>query len=81
MTNEAKQFELKSNDVRLRVQEHKIAGQTVFRIAFSDRTPPLVITKAQHFEAHNFWTSIPEGRQNEAEEIGAVISNHLKSIV
>lgn len=79
MTSQTKPFELDLKDAKIKVQEHKIAGQTVFRIAFFDRTPALVITRAQHFEAHDFWTSIPEGRQQEAEQIGALISEYLKS--
>ena len=79
MSNEAKHFELTFNDIKLRVQEHKISEQIIFKISFPDRRKPLVITRAQHFEAHDFWTSIPEGKQNEAEEMGTIISNHLKS--
>jgi len=74
-----KSFELDFNGGKIKVAEHKIAGQIVFRIVFPDRRTPLVINRAEHFDAHSFWTSIPEGRQKEAEEIGALISNYLNA--
>jgi len=42
-------------------------------IVFPDGRPGLAITRATHADGHRFWTSIPEGRQTEAERIGAPI--------
>lgn len=72
-------FELNHNGIKLKVQEHNINGTTVFRILFPDSRKPLVITSATHISYTDFWTSIPEGRQKEAEEIGALISEHLNT--
>jgi len=70
-------FELDYNGSKIKVQEHTIASTTVFRIAFPDSRKPLVVTSATHSNYTDFWTSVPEGRQKEAEEIGALISEHL----
>ena len=72
-------FELDYKGNNIKVQEHTVAGSKVFRIIFPDRRAPLVVTKAEKFNTEDFWTSVPEGRQKEAEEIGALISEHLNT--
>ncbi len=72
-------FELDFNAGKIRVQEHTINQYRIFRVAFSDKRAPLTITRAVHAEAFGFWTSVPEGRQHEAEEVGAIISQYLAS--
>ncbi|HSD06564.1 hypothetical protein [Flavobacterium sp.] len=37
------------------------------------------MARAKDFEAHHFWTSIPEGRQAEAERVGAVVEEYLRA--
>lgn len=73
-------FELYYKNDKIEVQRHSIGIQTVFRISFRDKRPPLVIIRALHANAYRFWTSIPEGRQREAEEIGTLIVQHYKPI-
>jgi hypothetical protein len=73
-------FQLEFNGEKIDVRRHYIGAQVIFRIMFENKKPPLVVTRAQHANAHKFWTSIPEGRQKEAEEIGALISEYFKSI-
>ncbi len=72
-------FELDYKGDKLKVQEHTISGTTVFRIAFPDSRKPLMVTSATRSNYTDFWTSIPEGRQKEAEEIGALISEYLNT--
>ena len=72
-------FELKFNDCKIQISRHSIGAQVIFRIVFSDQRSPLVITRASHSNAFNFWTSVPEGRQKEAEEFGALISEYFKT--
>jgi hypothetical protein len=72
-------FELNYTDGTVRVQRHSIGAQVIFRVTFSNKRAPLVITRAAHSFADKFWTSIPEGRQKEAEEVGALISEYFKS--
>lgn len=75
----SKSFELDFKEGKIKVQEHAVKGQPVFRILFSDNRTPLVIARATHIREHRFWTSFPEGRQQEAEEVGALISEYFKS--
>ena len=62
------------------MQRHSISGQVIYRVLYLDNRPPLVLTRALHANAHFFWTSIPEGRQAEAEEVGTLIAEHIKSL-
>ena len=52
------------------VEVYSISGQSVYRVIFGNKTDPLVLHRATQFNASRFWTSIPEGRQELAEEIG-----------
>ncbi len=80
MESNKDKFELDYMDGKISVQRHSIGAQTIFRISFTDRRPPLVISRALHANAFRFWTSIPEGRQSEAEVIGPLISEYYKPI-
>jgi hypothetical protein len=71
-------FDIDYKESKIRVQRHSVAGQTIYRVQFPDKRPPLVVTRALHANANRFWTSIPEGRQMEAEEIGPLIAEYLK---
>jgi len=77
--NEAN-FELDFNEVKIQVHRLLVGTQTIFRVIFSDKRQPLVVTRATDANAYKFWTSIPEGRQKEAEEVGALISEYFKLI-
>lgn len=79
MANDTEPFELEFKNLKLRVQRHTIAGNFVYHIIFQDKRPPLVITRASAENGGKWWTSIPEGRQREADEIGPLIENHIKS--
>jgi hypothetical protein len=71
-------FELDYKDGNIKIQRHSLSGQVIYRIFFSDKRPPLVVHRALNDNAARFWTSIPEGRQLEAEEIGPLIGEYLK---
>lgn len=47
---------------------------------FQDGRKPLVIARASNVDAAKFWTSIPEGRQKEANEVGSLIETYLNKI-
>lgn len=78
MAGTVDQIELVYRDIRILVRRHHIAGQEVYWVRFADCRPPLVITRAMHAGKYHFWTSVPEGRQAEAGEIGSLIAGHLK---
>ena len=72
-------FELKYGNGSIKIHERNVSNQVVFMIQFSDMRPPLVITRAQDANSGKFWTSIPEGRQLEADKVGAVLSEYFKN--
>lgn len=73
-------FELDFKNMKVKVSRHSINDQVIFKIIFPDKRKPLVVTRVRHADAYKFWTSIPEGRQREAEELGPSIVGYFKSI-
>lgn len=72
-----KSFEIASDGETLTVSEHSIKNQRIFRVIFPGNEKPLVLTVATDSSGHRFWTSIPEGRQDEASKIGPLIAHHF----
>ncbi len=70
-------FEIEIQGLKIAVYEHIVNGQQVFRLSFADNRKPLVVARAKTWNG-DIWTSIPQGRQKEAEEFGKEISKHLK---
>ena len=72
-------FELNFKGGMIRIHRHSVASQTIYRVIFSNKRSPLVVTRVFTDNASHWWTSIPEGRQREAEEIGPLIADYIKS--
>lgn len=72
-------FEIEINDLKIAVSEHRIAGNRVFRLVFSDPRKPLILTIGERPDGEKFWTSTPQGRQPEAEQFGKLIANFIRS--
>jgi len=72
-------FEIDTNEGKIAVSEHSIAGTRVFRLVFSDGRKPLSLTIGERPNGDKFWTSTPEGRQPEAEQFGKLIANFIRS--
>ena len=79
MENSLDEFELDFKEGKIRVQRHFVSSQTIYRVVFSDKRSPLVVTRVLTDIASHWWTSIPEGRQKEAEEIGPLIADYIKA--
>jgi len=73
------EFDIDINGFLLNVKRHDIGKQYVYRISFSDKRPPLVVHEALDARSMPFWTSIPQGRQLEAEFFGKKIEEQLNS--
>ena len=73
-------FELVNSGVTMKVERFSLPGYTAFRIVFSSKRQPLVVARATNADAARFWTSIPEGRQKEAEGVGKLLEEYFKSI-
>lgn len=71
-------FEILYNDKNVLIQVVRNAGQTVY-IAKIEGSAPLFLTRAKNAEGAHFWTSVPEGRQKQAEEIGRLIQEYIIS--
>jgi hypothetical protein len=76
--NSAETIKIELHDISFEVIRHQIKEAEIYRLNFSDRRPPLNITQAGTEQP--FWTSVPQGRQTEAEFFGARIDEHLKKI-
>lgn len=72
-------FDLELGTAAVRVTEHELKGKRVFHIDFRAAKAPLVITVALNARDEKFWTSIPEGRQQEAKQIGKLIADHIRA--
>ncbi|HWV72999.1 MAG TPA: hypothetical protein VN040_14860 [Pseudosphingobacterium sp.] len=71
------QFELEHKGQKVKVSEHTVHEQQVYRLVFDNNIAPLVLTRLSTWEGKK-WTSIPQGRQKEAEEFGVLIAQHLE---
>jgi hypothetical protein len=72
-------FEIEYEGKSAMVTEAEIKEMRVFHILFSDKRKPLTITVGQDRKEVKFWTSIPQGRQTEAEQIGKLIGSHIRN--
>jgi len=71
------EFEIEIQGLILKVSSHIVNNDEIFRIEFSDGRPQLIVHEATA-GSRPFWTSIPQGRQREAEFFGARIADHYK---
>jgi hypothetical protein len=76
--NDPKLFVIELNGQIAHVSDHTIKSARVFHINFQNRRPPLNITIATNSDDEKFWTSVPEGRQEEAEFAGKVIAAYIR---
>jgi hypothetical protein len=74
------QFQLKSNGVSMKVEKLKLPMLTAFRVKFKGARQPLVIIPQINSNAIKFWKSIPEERQEEADEVGSLIDRYLEAV-
>ena len=73
-------FTLQSHGVTLTVRRLNLPGHVVFRVEFSSAREPIVVARATNADTKRFWTSIPEGRQKEAEGVGKLLEQYFQSI-
>lgn len=58
---------------KVKIGKRSVKGAEVYYVSSSPQKKPLVLTRALKSGGKEFWTSIPQGMQKEAEEIGAII--------
>jgi hypothetical protein len=72
-------FEIQYEGTTAKVSEHHLQDMRVFRITFTGTRKPLVITVAETPGGKKWWTSVPQGRQQEAEEVGRLIADYIRA--
>ncbi|OJU26831.1 MAG: hypothetical protein BGN92_07035 [Sphingobacteriales bacterium 41-5] len=60
----------------LKVEKHFVSNRNIFRVLFPNNQRPLLLVRAVRDNGSFFWTSVPEGRQSEAEIIGKLIQEY-----
>lgn len=70
-------FTVVMDGMDLKISEHEISNSRIFYVLFPDNRKPLSITKALPDSKRMFWTSVPQGRQVEAEKVGLLIDQYF----
>ena len=70
-------FEVKYKDKIVKIEEVHLGKDTFFRGAFENGTQ-IFLTRMKNSVGEYSWTSIPAGRQKEADEIGSLIAEYIK---
>ena len=78
MDNFNEVFSVDFNANKLNIEEVTVPGQTFFKIRFpNDKV--LIILRATNIDGAKFWTSVPEGNQKTAEQVGPLIEQYYRS--
>lgn len=72
-------FQIEIDGNLVKISEHELAGKRVFHAHFNHSRKPLVITVGLGVRDQKFWTSVPQGRQAEAEQIGKLIAGYIRA--
>ena len=72
-------FTFEAHGVSLTCERVNLPRLVAYRVVFSSKREPIIITQAKSLDNSKFWTSIPEGRQKEAEGVGKLIDEYLKT--
>ncbi|WP_432328010.1 hypothetical protein ACRQ5D_33900 [Mucilaginibacter sp. P25] len=74
------EFEITYLGSAANVAEHSFKNGRVFHIDFAERgIKPLIITVAYDADDKKFWTSVPEGRQEMAEQVGKLVAAYIRN--
>ena len=71
------EFSFEAYGVIIMCKRLDIQGHVAYHINFSSPRKPIIIARARFVDSDVRWTSIPEGRQKEAEGIGQLIEQYL----
>jgi hypothetical protein len=72
-------FGLEFDGHMIRISEHELQGKRVFHVDFKDSRKALVLTVGLGLRDQKFWTSIPQGRPDEAQQIGKLIAEYIRA--
>lgn len=71
------QFSFDSHDVTISFKRLNLPGYVAYHVSFSSDRKDITVARATGMDRPYFWTSIPEGRQQEAEGVGKLIEEYL----
>ena len=66
-------FTIVGYGMEMTVNKFILMNRVIYRLDFQDGRPPLALTYAKREGGDRFWTNMPEGRQDEAEQFGPLI--------
>ena len=72
-------FVIESDGATIQVSEHSVEGERLFHLQFPDKRKSLNLVVAKMPGGKKWWTSVPQGRQQEAEKFGRLIANFIRS--
>jgi hypothetical protein len=72
-------FSFEAFGVTISCRRLEIPKSVAYYVEFSSTRKPITIARAKFVDSDARWTSIPEGRQKEAEGIGELIDQYLSS--
>ena len=75
-----KPFEILYGKTTLFIKPVDMQDRLAFQVTFSSERKPLLVVRAKDFNGVRFWTSMPEGRQKEAEGVGELIENYIRAL-
>jgi hypothetical protein len=75
--DDPKKFEVELNGKVFSGSDHTIKSARVFHVCYPNGKPAFNITTAENTDGEKFRTSLPEGRQEEAELAGKVIALYI----
>lgn len=70
-------FSFESHNVIITCERLDILKYVAFRVTFSSPREPIIVARAKGRDQPYFWTSVPEGRQKEAEGVGKLIEEYI----
>lgn len=79
MADQIEIFDLTWEEIILRVERMQVPGQTFFKVIFSNQVPELILLRATNASQEKFWTSVPEGRLELAQQVGPLIEAYYRS--
>jgi len=71
-------FEIKYGNTSLYITPVDLSDRFAFQVSFSSLRKTLLVIRAVDHKGNRFWTSMPEGRQKEAEGVGALIEDYIR---
>lgn len=72
-------FDIEYKGLTAKVKQIGYDENRIFNVTFSDKRKPLIITVSVKRDGTKWWTSVPQGRQIEAEEVGKLIAIYIRA--